>query len=100
MKRHAAVIGAFCTFAVPASAGLIERACLTSERGTGQGRICGCLQGVANLTLSAQDQKRAASFFADPEKAQKARTSDRRRDEAFWDRYRAFGETAQDYCKN
>ena len=84
----------------PSFAGQIERACLASERGGGLRSVCGCLQGAANVTLSVKDQKRAAAFFADPEKAQAVRTSDRRSDEAFWERYLEFSETARLYCQN
>ena len=99
MRRVATCIAVSIALACPANAGLIERACLKSDRGSGQRNVCGCLQGAANITLSARDQKLAAGFFADPEKAQKVRTSDKRADEAFWERYRQFGETAQVYCR-
>ena len=99
MRKHATCLIVLALTAIPAVAAPIERACLASERGKGQRNICGCLQGAANVTLSAKDQKRAAEFFADPEKAQKVRTSDRRSDEAFWERYQSFSETARIYCQ-
>ncbi len=100
MKTRTACFVVLTLTAIPAVAAPIERACLASERGKGLRSICGCLQGAANVTLSAKDQKRAADFFEDPEKAQKVRTSGRRGDEVFWERYMAFTETARIYCQN
>ncbi len=52
-----------------AQAKQIERACLSSDRGAGQRGLCGCIQDAANQTLSKKDQKLAASFFKEPDKA-------------------------------
>lgn len=82
-----------------AAAGDIERACLGSERAAGNRALCGCIQDAADLTLSTRDQRRAATFFADPHRAQEVRQSDRRSDEVFWDRYRQFGEAAESFCR-
>jgi hypothetical protein len=80
-----------------ALAGPIERACNTSGRGADP-RLCTCIQQAADLTLTGRDQTRAANFFRDPHQAQEIRQSDRRSDEAFWQRYRAFGDTAEAFC--
>lgn len=80
------------------SAAQIERACLRADRPDANRALCGCIQDAANLTLSDRDQRRAAKFFTDPQDAQDTRQSDRRADERFWARYRAFGETAEAYC--
>ena len=77
----------------------IQRACLTSDRGVSQPRLCACLQGAADRTLSRRDQKTAATFFRNPDEAQRMRRSDRRRDEAFWERYQRFGEVAKKQCR-
>jgi hypothetical protein len=79
-------------------AGPIERACNNSDRGAANPALCACIQQAADLTLSNRDQNRAARFFDDPHEAQEIRQSDRARDEDFWRRYRAFGETAEAYC--
>jgi hypothetical protein len=84
--------------ASPALAGPIETACLRSERSGGNHAICGCIQQVADMTLTGSDQRLAARFFSDPDRAQEIRQSDRRSHEAFWQRYRNFGETAEVYC--
>ena len=83
----------------PVQADAIRKACLESDRGKGQRKICGCIQNAADRTLSARDQNLAARLFDDPERAQKIRRSNRRSDEAFWDRYENFGLTATKYCQ-
>lgn len=82
-----------------AHAGVIERACLRSERSLANRTLCGCIQDAANVTLNRGDQRVAARFFRDPQKAQIARRSDKSRDEAFWERYRRFGSVAEAYCE-
>jgi len=82
-----------------AQAQAIQQACLQSDRGGSQ-LICRCIQGAADQILSNRDQRRAARFFRDPDEAQRVRRSDRRRDEAFWERYRAFGERAERSCRS
>ena len=82
-----------------AQAQAIQQACLQSDRGASQ-LVCRCIQHAADQTLSNQDQRRAARFFRNPEEAQKVRRSDRQRDEAFWDRYRAFSARAEQTCRS
>lgn len=79
------------------AAGTVERACLSSGRAANRA-VCGCIQDVANLTLTGSDQKMASSFFKDPQKAQDVRQSDRRSHEEFWLRYKQFGAFAQQLC--
>ncbi len=90
----AAFLSAISTGAV---AGPIERACMASDRG-GNRSLCGCIQQAADMTLSGGDQKRAAKFFKDPEAAHSTWVSQSKSDDAFWDRYKSFGQTAQAYC--
>ncbi len=84
--------------ATTASAGTIERACLNSDRRGADRAVCGCIQQVADMTLRDGDQRRAAKFFSDPDRAQEVRASDRDADNAFWDRYKNFSTTAEAYC--
>lgn len=84
--------------AVAAGAEEIRKACQSSDRGFRQPGLCRCIQGAADQTLSNRDQRRAARFFRNTEEAERARRSDTRRDEAFWDRYERFGEIAQKSC--
>ena len=81
-----------------ARAGPIEQACLRSDRQAVSLAACSCIQGVADFTLEASDQRKVAGFFKDPERAEKARAADGRADEAFWDRYESFGTQAELYC--
>jgi hypothetical protein len=80
-----------------ATAGPIERACMASDRG-GNRSLCGCIQQAADATLSGSDQRRAAKFFNDPEDAHATWISQSKADDAFWDRYKTFGATAEAYC--
>ena len=99
MKRlaMAAVVAALA--AGTAGAGTtIERACMKSDRKAASRSLCGCIQDVADATLSGQDQRLAARFFRDPHMAQQIRQSDRRNHEVFWKKYKAFGRTAESHC--
>ena len=79
--------------------GEIGRACMTSGRDSASPQLCSCIQGVANQSLSGSDQRRAARFFGDPDRAQDVRLSDSAGDDAFWERYRAFATRAEAICR-
>lgn len=81
-----------------AQAGPIKQACMSSARQMASDSLCGCIEAVADVTLSGTDQRRAARFFTDPEAAQKAKALDNRSAEAFWSRYANFGATASAQC--
>lgn len=83
---------------LPALAGPIERACLRSDRDAANRAVCSCIQQVADMTLRGGDQRRAAKFFADPDRAHETWMSERQSDDAFWERYKNFGATAEAYC--
>jgi hypothetical protein len=83
---------------VQAANGIIERACRSSGRSSATPQLCGCIQNVANSSLSRGERKKAAKLFKDPHKAQEIRQSDRRSDETFWKNYKAFGERARRIC--
>lgn len=94
----AAAAVCFPMFSGAASAGgAVESACMRSDRG-GNLQLCGCIQQVADMTLRDPDQRRAAKFFRDPDMAQEVRMSKRDEDNAFWTRYKAFGDAAAAYC--
>ncbi|MFV0293736.1 MAG: hypothetical protein ACK5II_11210 [Paracoccus sp. (in: a-proteobacteria)] len=99
MNRILIAMAAIILTAPLAMAGPIDSACTRSERGARQPSLCGCIQQVANQTLSRSDQRRAASFFRDPHKAQVIRMSKRDTDNAFWSRYKKFAGTAEAYCR-
>lgn len=80
--------------------GPIADACLAAGRENATRTLCGCIQGVADSSLSARDQNRASTFFFDPQRAQDTRQSDNARLEAFWDRYKAFADRAEQTCRS
>ena len=82
----------------PSDAGPIQRACNKSDRDAANRSLCRCIQNAARGTLSSSDQRLAASFFADPHRSQEVRQSDRRSDEAFWERYVEFNTRARKMC--
>jgi hypothetical protein len=93
------------TFAVLAMAGCgggasgeIGRACVRADREAATSSLCSCVQRVASQTLSSAEQRRAADFFANPDNAEEVRRSDAARDDAFWERYRAFADRAEAVC--
>jgi hypothetical protein len=98
--RSAAVLAALLLSALTteAVAGPIERACLRSDRDAANRAICSCIQEVADMTLRGGDQRRAARFFSDPDRAHETWLSQRESDDAFWERYKNFGATAEAYC--
>jgi hypothetical protein len=86
--------------AAPAEAGsVIEKACLRSDRPAAGRALCGCLQKVADAVLSSSQQKRGATFFADPHKSQEVKASQHPSDDAFWDRWEVFAATAVKHCQ-
>jgi hypothetical protein len=93
----AAAVAFFPVMPTIAAAGPIERACLSSDRGASRS-LCGCIQQAADMTLSGGDQRRAAKFFKDPEAAHSTWVSQSASDDAFWERYKSFGETAEASC--
>ncbi|WP_299351850.1 hypothetical protein [uncultured Shimia sp.] len=84
----------------PAAAGTMSNACMKSDRKAKSRKLCRCMQQVADRELSRRDQKLAASFFKDPQKAQDTRQSDKRSQEQFWKRYKAFGNTFAASCSH
>lgn len=80
------------------ASGPIGSACVRADRDAANPALCSCIQRVANQSLSTADQRRAADFFANPDKAEQVRRSDATRDDQFWDRYRAFASRAEAVC--
>lgn len=98
MRKFSVLILLAIVIAPEVSAQSIERACLRSDRAAKSRALCGCIQQAANLMLSASDQKLAATFYRDPEKAQDVRQSRNRTHARFWDRYKDYAATASKYC--
>ena len=81
-----------------AEARRIERACNASDRRAANPALCSCIQRVADQMLTASDQRKAARFFRDPQRAQEVRKSDTPADDAFWGRWRNYARSAADIC--
>lgn len=83
----------------PASAsGEIRKACLKAGRAAASRSLCGCIQDVAEEAFNRSERRKIAKFFADPHATQDLRQSDRSSDERFWQRYKAFGQSARAAC--
>ncbi|MCT4683625.1 MAG: hypothetical protein N4A39_07825 [Roseicyclus sp.] len=82
----------------PAAANPIERACNSSDRPAATRSLCSCIGSAAERTLSRSQMRAGARFFADPQRAQDVRQSNRRGDEDLWRAWRSFGETAEAMC--
>lgn len=99
MKASLMMVACACAgmiFAGSVQAGPIGSACMKG-RNAGS-TVCGCIDQIADRTLSRSDQRRAAGLFKDPDKAQQIRMSDRQADNDFWARYKNFAATAEAYC--
>ena len=81
-----------------APAGPIERACLQSDRKAANRSVCACIQQAADATLRRPEQRKAAAFFKNPDRAQQVRMSKSDADNEFWGRYKRFGQQAEAQC--
>jgi hypothetical protein len=79
--------------------GDVGKACMAAGRSAANPALCSCVQQAANTHLNGSDQRRAATFFADPQLAQDTRQSDNPQLESFWTRYRAFSAAAERSCR-
>lgn len=82
----------------PVASGPISDTCLASDRKARSPALCGCIQAVANQTLSGAEQRRAIGFYRDPHDAQEVRTSQRPTDQRFWAAYKAYADRAERIC--
>ncbi|QIE47096.1 hypothetical protein G5B38_17060 [Pseudohalocynthiibacter aestuariivivens] len=82
----------------PRAHGPLSQACLASDRKARSPERCGCIQAVADQSLSGTQQRRAATFYSDPQKAQDVRMSDRASDELFWETYVEYATRAKKIC--
>lgn len=97
-KTFPAFLTVFLIVGAPLDANPVERACIRSGHSAASPALCACIGGAARETLSYSEQRQAARLFRDPDQAEQLRMSSNRRDEAFWDRYRRFGEIAEERC--
>ncbi|MCR9127052.1 MAG: hypothetical protein NXH82_13125 [Rhodobacteraceae bacterium] len=78
--------------------GIVERACLLSDRRAASRSLCKCIDTVARQDLTLADRRLMVRFFKNPDLAQRIRQSDRRSHEAFWARYVAYSRRASQVC--
>lgn len=78
--------------------GPTHNACLGAARSPGVA-VCACVQGLADRGLTRHDQKRAAEIIRDPDKFHRYYVSKDPASRAFLERYRAWGEASDRYCK-
>jgi len=83
----------------PFASGPVQQACMASERKARSRELCGCIQAVANTTLSSSQQRLAVTFYGDPQRAQEIRQSDNPSHEEFWKDYRDYGDAAERTCR-
>jgi hypothetical protein len=83
---------------VPFASGPIQKACLADGRKEASRTRCGCVQAVADQSLSAADQRRGAKMFRDPHQLQEIRQSDNANNERFWKAWKEFGQNAAAIC--
>ncbi|MEI4486780.1 arginine transporter [Frigidibacter sp. MR17.14] len=79
--------------------GPVNAACLGAGRSAATAASCGCVQRVAHRSLGWGEQRRAARFFKDPDRAEATRMSDAPADKTFWKRYEAFIDRAKASCQ-
>ena len=94
----AAAAAALLLSSAAAEAGPISRACMASDRKASSTQLCGCIQQVANRTLTGSDQRLAAKIMRKPQMAQDIKMSKSGTQKDFWERYKAFGATASQSC--
>ena len=79
--------------------GVIETACLRSDRPAANRALCGCIQQVANAVLTSGDQRKGARFFSEPELSQDAKMSKGEADRQFWQKWENFAAGAVQHCQ-
>lgn len=92
--------GGFGGFSQPVlfATGPIQQACQAASRKAASRARCGCVQAVADQSLSASDQRRGARYFKNPGALQEVRQSDNAGNERFWKAWKAYGQTAAALC--
>ncbi|MEM9584946.1 MAG: hypothetical protein AAGA08_17670 [Pseudomonadota bacterium] len=82
------------------ASGPVSAACNRSDRRAASPQLCGCIQAVANARLDRSEQRLAATFYEDPQRAQDVRQSDRPSNEAFWQKYKLYASAAERSCSS
>lgn len=97
--RYASGNAGYATPSVLFATGPIQQACQKGGRKAASRARCGCIQAVADRSLSASDQRRGASYFNNPHRLQEVRQSGNQSDARFWRIWKAYGQQATELCK-
>ena len=73
---------------------------MASDRRASNYSLCGCIQQVADRTLTGSDQRLAAKIMRKPQMAQDIKMSKTRTNNVFWERYKVFGAAASQNCSS
>ncbi|WP_298839712.1 hypothetical protein [uncultured Roseobacter sp.] len=82
------------------ASGEIANACLKKNRRGASPARCGCVQAVANRTLTPSEKRRGAAFFGDPERVHEMKVSDSPANERFWEHWSRFADQAELICSS
>jgi len=85
---------------LPFATGPIYSACQANGRKAASRVRCGCVQAVADQSLSAADQRRGVKYFGNPAALQEVRQSDNAGNERFWLAWKAYGQAAVTQCNS
>lgn len=80
--------------------GDIYTACRDAGRSEATDQRCGCVQWVADQTLTSSQQQRGAGYFVNQQGLQDTRQSDGSANERFWSAWKTFGQQAGLQCRN
>lgn len=83
---------------LPFARGSIFSVCISDGRKAASQKRCGCVQAVADKTLSDADERRGVSLWNDPGRLQEIRQSDNPGNERFWKAWSGFGDEATRVC--
>jgi hypothetical protein len=97
-SNNAAGIRASASSQTLYASGPIASACRAAGRKEASRARCGCVQAVANRSLSSSEQLRGMPFFNNPQRVQDLRKSDTASNKRFWRKWKEFGTQASRMC--
>ena len=85
---------------LPFARGRMFSACISDGRKSASQKRCGCVQAIANRTLSPAQAHRGVSLWSDPGRLQEIRQSDLASNERFWKAWSEFSAEALRVCRS
>lgn len=101
LRRGRAAVLAMCLVGLAGqvrAGNSVEAACLLTGGPGAPADFCTCMQKVADVSLSAADQKFAAYFLRNPGRAAEIRRSNPAGRRDFWHRFEVFAGAARRHC--